>query len=108
MRDGSADGGALAAVGLADQQAVVPLRDVAGAVCRAVVDDDHLPVEPERVDAFEHLRDRRRLVVGGDQEGDAHAGRGVERATAPMTINGSTLSACRTSAAVSAADRDTP
>ena len=44
------------------------LDDVSGPVRRAVVDDDHLPIEAEHVDAIEHLRDRSRLVVRRDQK----------------------------------------
>jgi len=44
-------------------------------VGRPVVDDDDLKVEPERLDTLEHLADRRLLVVGGDDEGDAHPGK---------------------------------
>ena len=72
-------------VGSADQEALVALGDLGGAVGEAVVHDDHLPVESERVEPLEHLADRRRLVVDGDWEGDARAGRRIERVMAPAT-----------------------
>ncbi|MFP5362794.1 MAG: hypothetical protein ACLGI5_08705 [Thermoleophilia bacterium] len=49
----------------------VRLDDRRRRVGRAVVDDDDLRVEAERVDAPQDLADRRRLVVRGDEERDA-------------------------------------
>jgi hypothetical protein len=77
VRDRRPDGGALAAVALAQHDppvaAVVPaLQDVGRLVGRAVVHDDHLPVEVERLHALEELGDRGPLVVGRNQERDPH------------------------------------
>ena len=65
-----------------------------GVVGGAVVDDDHLPVEP-RLGSVEHVDDRR-LFVGnaGAEEGDAHveaaqAGGPPARSTAARPHNGS-------------------
>ena len=70
------DGCTLAAVRLPDEHdpalALPALRDRAGPVGGAVVDDDHLLVERKRVNALEQLVERRLLVEGGDDEGDAH------------------------------------
>ena len=50
-----------------------PARDHrASPIGRAVVDDHDLLVELEGPDPLEHLADRGRLVVGGDDERDAH------------------------------------
>ena len=46
--------------------------DLGGRVARTIVDDDHLRVEIESRNPFENLPDRRLLVVGGNEEGDAH------------------------------------
>jgi hypothetical protein len=50
------------------------LDDLRRRVGRAVVDDDDLGVEIERVDALEDLADRGGLVVGRDEKGDPDPG----------------------------------
>src|SRR5204863_7856210 len=68
-------GRALAAVGLAQEhdgrmRRRVALDERRRVVSRAVVDDDDLGVEVQCFDALEHLKDRGRLVVGGDEKGN--------------------------------------
>ena len=81
MRNRSTDRRTFPAVRLPEEHNSVVVRgkaldDVRGAVGRAVVHDDDLRVESERVDPVEHFADRRGFVVGGDQEGNAHGAGG--------------------------------
>jgi UDP-N-acetylglucosamine 2-epimerase (non-hydrolysing) len=78
VRQRGANGRALAAVFLADEDDPVPPlplgEDPVGAVGGAVVDHDDLLLEVELGDAPQELVDGRGLVVDGDDEGDAHGG----------------------------------
>src|SRR5205085_7305895 len=77
VRDRRADRGALAAMWLAKEHDLAMLAapglDCLGrAVRRSVVDRHDLRVERKRSDPVEYVPDRRHLVVGCDQERDAH------------------------------------
>ena len=50
----------------------VALGDLDRSVGRAVIDDDHLRVELQRLDPLENLADGRRLVESGHDQRDAH------------------------------------
>ena len=61
----------------------MPLDDRGGAVGARVVDDDHLVVDllarERRDDPLDGLGDRLLLVVGGDDDGELHAGAEAQR-----------------------------
>src|SRR4051812_36086509 len=85
------------------------------AVGRAVVDDDELLVERQGVDLLQDLVDELLLVVDRDQERDPHDVSSLRTAsacpwstTAPATMYGKKLTACRTRAYESAADFSIP
>lgn len=79
---GRPDRRALPAVRLTQEEPAVPavlplVEDRRRPVARPVVDDDHLFVQLERVDTTEHFRDRRGLVVDGNEKGDPVHGRSL-------------------------------